>query len=165
MVSLKRFEPVCSLGSPIPPTGPVFLNAKTQGRKEVVADVVQQCRRLTAEPPAIVRSPATGRKSAGSGCEHPSPSDFPPADAPGARRFRLPPIRGKGGTPPNHKMKGRSGEACALGARAGGWGTDDDRLRSESAPCPPVPGRRPTAGTSPRDELWAPALPPLCESA
>jgi len=47
-------------------------------------------------------------------------------------------------------------------AQAAGAGHRDNRWRSERFPAPAVPGRRTTAGTSPRDDVSCPAL---CVSA
>ena len=44
---------------------------------------------MTAEPSTIWRSPPTGGQHVSSGRKRPSLAHFPPADAPGARRFRL----------------------------------------------------------------------------
>ena len=139
---------------------------ETQRRKEVVADVMRQCRGLTVELPAIERSPATGEKSAGSECEHPSQSDFPPADAPEARRFRLAFfLHGKGGTihPTAREEEWRGVRSRSAGRWTGQRGrmlAFRDVARSTG------PGRRSTtAGTSPRIETSRETLrlsSPLC---
>ena len=128
---------------------------------------MRQCRRLTEEQSAIRRSPPAGEKPVNSGRKRPSLPCFSPADAP--RGASVPPHfhqRGRA-IPPNHNMKGRSGEACALGAQAAGTYSGDDRWRSDLEYVPAVPGRRPTAGTSPRYQfsvtaLCASAAPRLC---
>ena len=54
-----------------------------------MVSLMRQCRGLTAETSAIWRSPTTGWKHVSSERERSSQPCFPPADAPGARRFRL----------------------------------------------------------------------------
>ena len=62
------------------------------------------CRRLTAEQSAICRSPA-GEKQVCSERERSSQPCFPPADAPGARRFRLTSPRPGRGIRPKSKSR------------------------------------------------------------
>ena len=83
-----------------------------------MTSLMRQCRELTAETSAIWRSPPTGGKPVNSGRKRPSLPCFPPADAPGARRFRLFFLFfWRGGA--IHRTTGEegSGEACALRER------------------------------------------------
>jgi hypothetical protein len=50
---------------------------------DVLANLMRQCRRLTAEQSAICRSPTAGEKPVISGRKRPSLPCSPPADAPG----------------------------------------------------------------------------------
>jgi hypothetical protein len=54
-------------------------------------EVMRQCRRVPAEQAAIWRSPPAGEKHVSFERKRSSPPRFPPADAPGAHRFRLAP--------------------------------------------------------------------------
>ncbi len=77
---------------------------------------MRQWRRLTAELPAIIRSPATAEKPVCSERKRSSQPGFTPADAPGARRFRLPSSL-FGGTRVPSKIKGEYVARAALPER------------------------------------------------
>jgi hypothetical protein len=89
---------------------------ETQSRKGVAPEMTRRCPGLTAELPAIWRSPATGEKSAGS-------ASFP---------------FGEEACRPNRRMEMRNGETCARKAQAAGPGHRDERLRSYGLPGPVV---------------------------
>ena len=85
----------------------------TQMNADVLTDVMRRCRQLTAEQPAIRRSPPAGGKPVSSGRKRPSQPVFPPADTPGARRFRLASLLfGRAASSIEHEGE-RSGEVCA----------------------------------------------------
>ena len=114
-----------------------------------------QCRGVTAERSAICRSPPTGGKQVVSGRKRPSSPCFPPADAHGARRFRLLflMIRRDSALPSFTEddewrwLRSPRAQAAGPWHRAG-------RLRPKRLSGPAVPGRRSTtAGTSPRTRV------------
>jgi len=98
---------------------------------------------------------APGGKPVCSERERSSQPFIPPADAPGARRFRLAPLlflMGGAVHPPTGDEEWRGLRSSR--AQAAGTGHCDERVRSERWPLPAVPGcRSTTAGTSARDRV------------
>jgi hypothetical protein len=123
---------------------------------------------LTAEQSAIFRSPTTGGKPVRSERERSSQPGFPPADAPGARRFRLTSLPFGRETCPSQLLNGREKwRGCALRERRAEDGATStiacDRSRCPVLRFPAVVRRRP----GPRYALELPVRPsvfPLCAS-
>ena len=123
-----------------PPLQPT--HAKTQRRRESVAEPESRCRGIPAERQVIWGSPVTGEKTDDSGYEHPLLSVFSPVGAPSARRFCLSSSLSMGGgaclTQLLNEEENRQGLRSSR-AQAAGPGHRSGRLHPQRWPGPAVP--------------------------